>query len=93
MRRRNDKFMRGFSRKDNEDEGEGEVRKDDRWGSYNRRVNDDEGDDERKSSSIEDYKDLPYIDCLATGWGKSNKTGDLTETLLKTNVPLHNNIR
>lgn len=87
MRRRNDKFMRGFSREDNEDDEE--VRKNDRWSSYNRRVNDDGG----KSSSIEDYKDLPYIDCLATGWGKSNKTGDLTEILLKTNVPLHNNIR
>ncbi|KAL5284960.1 hypothetical protein ACFFRR_006964 [Megaselia abdita] len=90
MRRRNDKFMRGFSREDNEDDEEVTM-KDDRWvGSYNRRrVNDDGG----KSSSIDDYKDLPYIDCLATGWGKSNKTGDLTEILLKTNVPLHNNIR
>lgn len=90
MRRRNDKFMRGFSQEDNDDYEE-VRRKDDRWlGSYSRkRVN----DDNVKSSSIEDYKDLPYIDCLATGWGKSNKTGDLTEILLKTNVPLHSNIR
>lgn len=90
-RRRNDKFMRGFSEEDDRDGVQDEgVRKDDRWGSYNRKVNDDGG---KSSSSIEDYKDLPYIDCLATGWGKSNKTGDLTDILLKTNVPLHNNIR
>lgn len=91
MGRRNDKFMRGFSREDDDDDDEEVRMKDDRWvGSYNRRRVNDDG---RKSSSIEDYKDLPYIDCLATGWGKSNKTGDLTEILLKTNVPLHNNIR
>lgn len=38
-------------------------------------------------------KDLPYIDCLATGWGKANISGDLTDQLLKTAVPLHNNKR
>ncbi|XP_037943998.1 uncharacterized protein LOC119676812 [Teleopsis dalmanni] len=41
----------------------------------------------------EDYKDLPFIDCVATGWGKSNMTGDLTDTLLKTSVPLHSSER
>lgn len=35
-----------------------------------------------------DYKELPYTDCIATGWGKDNATGDLTNVLLKTSVPL-----
>lgn len=42
---------------------------------------------------IDNNPDLPYIDCVATGWGKANVTGDLTDLLLKTNVPLHNNRR
>ncbi|XP_036226744.2 chymotrypsin-like elastase family member 2A isoform X1 [Bactrocera oleae] len=42
---------------------------------------------------LEDYKDLPYSDCVATGWGKSNVSSDLTNVLLKTRVPLHNSER
>ncbi|XP_075144558.1 trypsin-1 [Haematobia irritans] len=42
---------------------------------------------------IDSNQDLPYIDCVATGWGKANVTGDLTDLLLKTTVPLHNNRR
>uniref|UniRef100_A0A1I8NR22 Peptidase S1 domain-containing protein n=2 Tax=Stomoxys calcitrans TaxID=35570 RepID=A0A1I8NR22_STOCA len=42
---------------------------------------------------IDTNPDLPYIDCVATGWGKANVSGDLTDLLLKTNVPLHNNRR
>lgn len=42
---------------------------------------------------VDNNRDLPYIDCVATGWGKANLTGDLTDLLLKTTVPLHNNRR
>lgn len=42
---------------------------------------------------LEDYRDLPYSDCVATGWGKSNVSSDLTNVLLKTRVPLHNSER
>ncbi|XP_073817736.1 trypsin-1 [Musca autumnalis] len=42
---------------------------------------------------LDSNPDLPYIDCVATGWGKANVSGDLTDLLLKTNVPLHNNRR
>lgn len=36
-------------------------------------------------------QDLPYVDCIATGWGKSEIDGDLTEILLQTQVPIHPN--
>ncbi|XP_050341842.1 uncharacterized protein LOC126768024 [Bactrocera neohumeralis] len=42
---------------------------------------------------LEDYRDLPYSDCVATGWGKSNVSSDLTNVLLKTRVPLHKSER
>lgn len=48
---------------------------------------------EQKHRYIDNNRDLPYIDCVATGWGKANVTGDLTDLLLKTAVPLHNNRR
>lgn len=37
--------------------------------------------------------DLPYVDCIATGWGKSTIGGDLTDMLLQTQVPIHANGR
>lgn len=42
---------------------------------------------------VDNNHEMPYIDCVATGWGKANLTGDLTDLLLKTTVPLHNNRR
>ncbi|KAL9899349.1 trypsin-1 isoform 2-T3 [Glossina fuscipes fuscipes] len=42
---------------------------------------------------VDNTKELPYMDCIATGWGKANISGDLTDLLLKTSVPLHNNRR
>ncbi|XP_036325294.1 plasma kallikrein [Rhagoletis pomonella] len=47
----------------------------------------------KNGAELEDYKDLPYSDCVATGWGKSNVSSDLTNVLLKTRVPLHNSDR
>ncbi|CAD6995133.1 plasma kallikrein [Ceratitis capitata] len=47
----------------------------------------------KNEEELEDYKDLPYSDCVATGWGKSNVSSDLTDVLLKTRVPLHNSER
>lgn len=38
-------------------------------------------------------QDLPYRDCIATGWGKSSTNGDLTDILLQTQVPIHSNLR
>ncbi|XP_037026299.1 trypsin-1 [Bradysia coprophila] len=39
-------------------------------------------------------QDLPYTDCIATGWGRSSTTsGDLADTLLQTKVPIHTNVK
>lgn len=38
-----------------------------------------------------EVQDLPYVDCIATGWGKSSIDGDLTDSLLQTTVPIHDN--
>ncbi|XP_030573729.1 uncharacterized protein LOC115771960 [Drosophila novamexicana] len=40
-----------------------------------------------------DSHEMPFIDCVATGWGKANISGDLSNQLLKTHVPLHQNGR
>lgn len=40
-----------------------------------------------------EVQDLPYVDCIATGWGKSSIDGDLTDILLQTSVPIHDNNR
>lgn len=37
--------------------------------------------------------DLPYVDCIATGWGKATISGDLTDILLQTRVPIHPNAK
>ena len=37
--------------------------------------------------------EMPFMDCVATGWGKANISGDLSTQLLKTQVPLHQNRR
>lgn len=51
-------------------------------------------DNTNQNYYYQDYKEeLPFVDCVATGWGKSNITGDLTDILLQTNVPLHHNGR
>lgn len=39
------------------------------------------------------FQDLPYTDCIATGWGKSATSGDLTDILLQTKVPIHTNVK
>lgn len=39
------------------------------------------------------FQDLPYTDCIATGWGKSTTSGDLTDILLQTKVPIHTNVK
>lgn len=39
------------------------------------------------------HQDLPYVDCIATGWGKSSIDGDLTDILLQTAVPIHDNAK
>lgn len=33
---------------------------------------------------------IDYIDCVATGWGKSTRNGELTDKLLKIDVPIQN---
>lgn len=38
-------------------------------------------------------REMPFFDCVATGWGKANISGDLSHELLKTHVPLHHNRR
>lgn len=39
------------------------------------------------------FQDLPYTDCIATGWGRSATSGDLTDILLQTKVPIHTNVK
>lgn len=41
----------------------------------------------------EEPKEMAFVDCVATGWGKANISGDLSNQLLKTQVPLHQNGR
>ncbi|XP_062123738.1 transmembrane protease serine 11C [Drosophila sulfurigaster albostrigata] len=41
----------------------------------------------------DDTRNMPFFDCVATGWGKANISGDLSNELLKTQVPLHQNRR
>lgn len=38
-------------------------------------------------------QDLPYFDCIATGWGKSTSNENLTDTLYKTRVLIVDNKR
>lgn len=38
-------------------------------------------------------QDLPYFDCIATGWGKSTSNENLTDTLFKTRVLIVDNQR
>ncbi|BFF92734.1 transmembrane protease serine 7 [Drosophila madeirensis] len=40
-----------------------------------------------------DPREMAFVDCVATGWGKANISGDLSSQLLKTQVPLHQNGR
>ncbi|XP_030370393.1 transmembrane protease serine 3 [Scaptodrosophila lebanonensis] len=47
----------------------------------------------KQHKHLEETQELPFIDCVATGWGKANISGDLSNQLLKTHVPLHHNRR
>jgi len=46
-----------------------------------------------KASEVSEPKEMAFVDCVATGWGKANISGDLSNQLLKTQVPLHQNGR
>lgn len=57
-----------------------------------RRDSDDSA--EQKHPKVSDEpKEIAFVDCVATGWGKANISGDLSNQLLKTQVPLHQNGR
>ncbi|EDW83421.1 uncharacterized protein Dwil_GK22326 [Drosophila willistoni] len=43
--------------------------------------------------SYENPREMAFVECVATGWGKANISGDLSNQLLKTHVPLHKNRR
>ncbi|XP_068155740.1 trypsin-1 [Drosophila tropicalis] len=43
--------------------------------------------------SYENPREMAFVECVATGWGKANVSGDLSSQLLKTHVPLHQNRR
>ncbi|KAH8383339.1 hypothetical protein KR009_008056 [Drosophila setifemur] len=45
----------------------------------------------RKTAEVP--REMGFVDCVATGWGKANISGDLSSQLLKTQVPLHQNGR
>lgn len=47
----------------------------------------------KNSGRRAEVQDLPYVDCIATGWGKSTIDGDLTDILLQTSVPIHENTK
>lgn len=51
-----------------------------------------ESDQERDLQRDREHE-MPFFDCVATGWGKANISGDLSHELLKTHVPLHQNRR
>lgn len=53
----------------------------------------------RRPTNADDYlikrdnvasNSIDYIDCVATGWGKSIRNGELTDKLLKIDVPIQN---
>lgn len=46
-----------------------------------------------RHDTILHFQDLPYTDCIATGWGRSATSGDLTDILLQTKVPIHTNVK
>ncbi|KAL7727451.1 hypothetical protein ACLKA6_017572 [Drosophila palustris] len=52
-----------------------------------------ESDQDSDLADHEDSHEMPFFDCVATGWGKANISGDLSNELLKTQVPLHRNRR
>ncbi|TDG52405.1 hypothetical protein AWZ03_001235 [Drosophila navojoa] len=52
-----------------------------------------ESEQETQFARGQDPDELPFMDCVATGWGKANISGDLSSQLLKTQVPLHQNRR
>lgn len=47
--------------------------------------------EQKEGGRRKEVQDLPYVDCIATGWGKSSIDGDLTDILLQTSVPIHDN--
>lgn len=52
-----------------------------------------ESEPETQFARGQDSHEMPFMDCVATGWGKANISGDLSSQLLKTQVPLHQNRR
>lgn len=79
-RRRNDKFLHGRPSTMETTDEFGEERRTASMISAGGALGDDEPP-----------QDLPYVDCIATGWGKSTIGGDLTDILLQTQVPIHPN--
>lgn len=49
--------------------------------------------DQERDLQPDREREMPFFDCVATGWGKANISGDLSHELLKTHVPLHQNRR
>ncbi|XP_055381440.1 GATA zinc finger domain-containing protein 10 [Condylostylus longicornis] len=91
------KFMNGFKNvKIGNEDGDSNVTGNHEFGNNNESHNSDSSDtilSKYNNKFHDEYKDLPYLDCIATGWGKPNITGDLSDILLKTNVPLQSNSR
>ncbi|XP_034484442.1 tryptase beta-2 [Drosophila innubila] len=52
-----------------------------------------ESDQDADLTEHDHSHEMPFFDCVATGWGKANISGDLSNELLKTRVPLHQNRR
>lgn len=54
-----------------------------------------EVDNQRKHEDFNcismNFQDLPYRDCIATGWGMMTANGELTDILLQSKVPLLSN--
>lgn len=49
--------------------------------------------DPERDLQLPQEREMHFFDCVATGWGKANISGDLSHELLKTRVPLHQNRR
>lgn len=57
------------------------------------RTDPEDSAEQKNRKGNEEPREMPFVDCVATGWGKANISGDLSSQLLKTQVPLHQNGR
>jgi len=90
------KLDRTPSRRSGRGRRSGRQRKNDRFLRFKddeRTIGYDDNGITKSKSNLVHSTDLPYFDCIATGWGKSTSNENLTDTLFKTRVLIVDNQR